>query len=201
MPPGRSSVPLRRRHTPGTLATKCCEHPERCRVAQRGDQRRRLAESHTGKPAGTSHATPASREGHPCQIQHSQPAHSGRYLLSAVVRPRSSFLAHVVVGGVSLAVDVVLLVALHRVLGLTAATVIAFGASVAVNFTLNRALHVRGERSQEQLLRYGALLGGNALVTLGIVTAGHRWYLVAKFVAVAVTTTWNFPLYRRWVFA
>jgi putative flippase GtrA len=109
--------------------------------------------------------------------------------------------AHVLVGGVSLAVDVVLLVALHRALGLTAATVIAFGVSVVANFTLNRALHLRGKRSHEQILRYGALLGGNVLVTLGIVTAGHRWYLVAKLVAVAVTTTWNLPLYRRWVFA
>jgi putative flippase GtrA len=108
--------------------------------------------------------------------------------------------AHVFIGGVSLAVDVALLVALHTRLGLGLATALAFGASVVVNYLLNRALHLRGDRSHRQLLRYGTLLGANAAVTLAIVTAGHRWYLEAKLLAVAVTTTWNYPLYRRWVF-
>jgi putative flippase GtrA len=109
--------------------------------------------------------------------------------------------AHVLIGGVSLATDVALLIALHGALGVPVATLVAFLASVGVNFSLNRWLHLRGERSHRQVLRYGALLGLNAAVTLVIVSAGHRWYLEAKLLAVAVTTTWNFPLYRFWVFA
>ena len=109
-------------------------------------------------------------------------------------------MAHVLVGGVSLAVDVALLVVLHSPLGVPAATVIAFASSVVVNFLLNRAVHLQGAAHQRHLLRYGLLLGVNAVVTLAVVSAGHRWYLEAKLLAVALTTSWNFPLYRRWVF-
>ena len=112
-----------------------------------------------------------------------------------------SIVRHVGIGGVSLLVDLGLLALLHTVMPLAVATLLAFGASVVVNFTLNRALHDTGPRSSRQVLRYGALLGTNAAVTVAIVSAGHRWYLGAKLLAVAVTTCWNYPLYRRWVFA
>jgi putative flippase GtrA len=117
------------------------------------------------------------------------------------VQRSSTVVAHVLIGGVSVSVDVLLLLLLHRVVGLALATVLAFGASVVVNFVLNRALHLRGERSHRQVLRYAGLLAVNAAVTVGIVTAGHEVYLEAKLLAVAITTTWNLPLYRRWVFA
>ena len=109
--------------------------------------------------------------------------------------------AHVLIGGASLLVDVALLALLHQVMPLPLATLLAFGSSVVVNFSLNRSLHLEGRKSHRQLVRYGALLGVNAGVTLAIVTSGHRWYLEAKLVAVGITTCWNFPLYRRWVFA
>ena len=108
--------------------------------------------------------------------------------------------AHLVVGGVSLALDLLLLVALHGPLGVPAATAVAFASSVVVNFLLNRAVHLQGRARGRQVVRYGLLLGVNAAVTLAIVGAGHRFYLEAKLLAVAVTTSWNYPLYRRWVF-
>ncbi|MCW2709573.1 MAG: putative rane protein [Frankiales bacterium] len=116
--------------------------------------------------------------------------------------------AHALIGGVSLLVDLGLLVLLHGIVGLPLlpATATAFAASVVVNFTLNRALHLAGPGAgtHRQLLRYGTLLGANAVVTLGIVSFGQQArtpYLLSKLVAVALTTAWNFPLYRAWVFA
>jgi putative flippase GtrA len=116
--------------------------------------------------------------------------------------------AHALIGGVSLLVDLGLLVLLHGVLELPLlpATATAFAASVVVNFTLNRALHLAGPGAgtHRQLLRYGALLGANAVVTLALVSLSQQLrapYLLGKLAAVALTTVWNFPLYRFWVFA
>jgi putative flippase GtrA len=116
--------------------------------------------------------------------------------------------AHALIGGVSVLVDVGLLVVLHQVVGLPLlpATAAAFASSVVVNFTLNRGLHLEGPGAgtHRQLLRYGALLGANAVVTLGIVSLGQQArapYLLSKLAAVGLTTAWNFPLYRAWVFA
>jgi putative flippase GtrA len=75
-----------------------------------------------------------------------------------------------------------------------------------VNFLLNRtAMSSRGSRGLTQhALRYGSLVVANYVITLAVVTTvGHvsaRWYLVAKLAVVAGATSWNFLLYRHWVF-
>ena len=90
---------------------------------------------------------------------------------------------------------------------LGAATTVAFCTAVVVNFLLNRtAMSSRGSRGLTQhALRYGSLVVANYVITLVVVTTvGHvsaRWYLVAKLAVVAGATSWNFLLYRYWVFA
>ena len=124
------------------------------------------------------------------------------------LRLQRQLLCYLVVGGLTVVVDIGLLVLLHESYGvpLGAATTVAFCTAVVVNFLLNRtAMSSRGSRGLTQhALRYGSLVVANYVITLAVVTtAGHmsdRSYLVAKLAVVAASTSWNFLLYRHWVF-
>jgi putative flippase GtrA len=114
---------------------------------------------------------------------------------------------YLVVGGLTVVVDIGLLALLHESYGvpLGLATTVAFGTAVVVNFLLNRTvMSYRGSRGLTQhALRYGSLVVANYVITIAVVTtAGHVGdrYLVAKVAVVAASTSWNFLLYRHWVF-
>jgi putative flippase GtrA len=114
---------------------------------------------------------------------------------------------YLVVGGLTVVVDVGLLGLLHEVYGapLGVATTVAFCTAVTVNFLLNRtAMSSGGSWGWTQhAFRYGSLVVANYVITLAVVTTAGRggdWYLVAKVAVVAVSTVWNFLLYRYWVF-
>lgn len=114
---------------------------------------------------------------------------------------------YLVVGGLTVVVDIGLLGLLHESYGvpLGVATTVAFCTAVMVNFLLNRtAMSSCGSSGLTQhALRYGSLVVANYVITLAVVTtAGHvgNRYLVAKVAVVAVSTLWNFLLYRHWVF-
>ncbi len=120
--------------------------------------------------------------------------------------PRQLFW-YLIIGGVTVVVDIGLLALLHEVYGLSLglATTVAFCTAVTVNFLLNRtAMSSRGSQGlMQHALRYGSLVAANYVITLAVVTtAGHVGdrYLVAKVVVVAGSTLWNFLLYRHWVF-
>jgi putative flippase GtrA len=114
---------------------------------------------------------------------------------------------YLVVGGLSVVVDIGLLALLHETFGvpLGVATTVAFCTAVVMNFLLNRtAMSSWGSRGLTQhALRYGSLVVANYVITLAVVTAVGQvsyWYLVAKLAVVAGSTSWNFLLYRHWVF-
>lgn len=124
-----------------------------------------------------------------------------------VLRLRRQLFYYLVVGGLTAVVDIGLLALLHESYGvpLGAATTVAFCTAVVVNFLLNRtAMSSRSSRGLTQhALRYGSLVVANYVITLAVVTtAGHVGdrYLVAKVAVVAASTSWNFLLYRHWVF-
>ena len=124
------------------------------------------------------------------------------------LRLQRQLFCYLVVGGLTVVVDIGLLALLHESFGvpLGVATTVAFGTAVVVNFLLNRtAMSSWGSRGLTQhALRYGALVVANYVITLAVVTtAGHVGdrYLVAKVAVVAGSTSWNFLLYRHWVFA
>ncbi len=128
----------------------------------------------------------------------------------SVPRPRlqRQLFYYVVVGGLTVVVDIGLLALLHEIYGvpLGVATTVAFCIAVAVNFLLNRtAMSSWGSEGLTQhALRYGSLVVANYVITLAVVTtAGHVGdrYLVAKVAVVALSTSWNFLLYRYWVFS
>lgn len=125
-------------------------------------------------------------------------AHGSRGLLSR----------YLVIGGLSVVIDVGLLFILHSLLGmqLGAATAIAFLTSLFVNFVCNRAMMVRDEthRMLRHAFRYSLLVVVNFVITVAGVTGAEHIgvsYVVGKLTVVAASTCWNFVLYRRWVFA
>lgn len=120
--------------------------------------------------------------------------------------PRQLFW-YLVVGGLTVVVDIGLLALLHEFYGvpLGLATTVAFCTAVVMNFLLNRtAMSSWGSRGlMRHAFRYASLVVANYVITVAVVmTAGHLGdrYLVAKVAVVAASTTWNFLLYRHWVF-
>lgn len=114
---------------------------------------------------------------------------------------------YLVVGGLTVVVDIGLLALLHESyrVPLDVATTAAFCTAVLLNFLLNRtAMSSGGSQGLTQhALRYGSLVVANYVITLAVVTtAGHVGdrYLVAKVAVVAALTASNFLLYRHWVF-
>lgn len=114
--------------------------------------------------------------------------------------------AYLVIGVLSVAVDVGLLVLLAELvrLPLALATAVAFLASVALNFALNRVLAGSGGLLGGQAVRYGLLLTANLALTVVVVVSAEAAgvsYVLAKTLVVVASTMWNYVLYRRWVFA
>jgi putative flippase GtrA len=123
------------------------------------------------------------------------------------LRWQRQLFCYLVVGGLTVVVDVGLLALLHESYGVSLglATTVAFCTAVLVNFLLNRiAMSSWGWRGLTQhALRYGSLVAANYVITLVVVTtAGHVGdrYLMAKVAVIAGSTSWNFLLYRHWVF-
>jgi len=119
---------------------------------------------------------------------------------------RSPFLKFLIVGVLSFALDLGLLVALHEGLNvdLVIATPIAFLTSLVFNFALQRSFTFRAMNSRTvSAAKYIALVIVNVVVTDLIVTGFDKldWaYGIGKVVATVLTTGWNFLLYRHWIF-
>ncbi|MFC8304089.1 GtrA family protein [Specibacter sp. NPDC057265] len=110
------------------------------------------------------------------------------------------------VGGLSFAIDLGLLVLLHEgfAVDLWIATPIAFLSSLVFNFLAQRSFTFESTRGRgSSMIRYGALVVFNTFMTDVIVNLFHNLdltYTVGKIVATALTMIWNFFLYKHWVF-
>jgi len=113
---------------------------------------------------------------------------------------------YLLVGGSAFLVDLGLLALLHEVLGwpVWIATAAAFLLSFAYTYSLQR-LAFRSERTHgTALVRYTALVVVNTAATSGLVALlalTPLGWVGAKIVTTAVTTVWNFFIYKYWVFA
>jgi putative flippase GtrA len=115
---------------------------------------------------------------------------------------------YLVIGALSIVIDVGLLYLLHTVFDvqLGIATAVAFVASLIFNFICNRIAMAGSEteRLVRHAFRYGLLVVANLCITVAVVTGAERIgvpYVIGKLAVVAASTCWNFVLYRRWVFA
>jgi putative flippase GtrA len=134
--------------------------------------------------------------------------HRARNLGSRIVLivERSHLIKFLLVGGASFAVDLALLALMHEVFGvdLWIATPIAFIASLVFNFALQRSFTFRARnRSHVSLFKYLALVVFNIVAIDVIVNAFDAWgisYGIGKAFATVLTTSWNFWLYKVWIF-
>lgn len=115
-------------------------------------------------------------------------------------------LRFLLVGGLSFALDLGLLILLHEGFGvdLWIATPIAFLSSLVFNFLIQRSFTFKSTRGRgSSMIRYGVLVIFNTLMTDVIVNLFHNLdltYTAGKVVATALTMVWNFFLYKHWVF-
>lgn len=130
-------------------------------------------------------------------------------------RPRRSWLspsrwralAFLLVGGISVTLDIAVLYMLHDLadIELRLAIVIGQTSGLLVNFWLNRLIF-RGtfeSRLNRHVFRYAVMVGLNYLATLLIVPAVASIdvsYIIAKLFTVSLMSLVNFQAYRRWVF-
>lgn len=113
---------------------------------------------------------------------------------------------YLVVGGTSFVVDFGLLALLKSGLGAPAwlAATLAFAISTALSFYLQRKVTFSADlHVGHSAVRYGVLLATNMILTGVIVQAFDQFfdlYLVGKVVSTALTTLWNFPIMKFWVY-
>jgi putative flippase GtrA len=118
----------------------------------------------------------------------------------------SSVVRFLIIGGLSFALDLGLLVLLHEALGveLWIATPVAFVVSLVFNFLLQRIFTFQATNHRGiSALKYVLLVFVNILVSDLIVTGFDAlgWsYVVGKTTSTVLTTVWNYFLYRHWIF-
>ena len=115
-------------------------------------------------------------------------------------------LKYLAVGGSAFVLDFGLLWLLKSGLALPAwfSAIVAFAVSTAWSFFLQRRYTFSDDiHVGHSAVRYGILLVFNMALTAGIVELFDRYldlYLVGKIVSTALTTLWNFPIMKLWVY-
>lgn len=113
---------------------------------------------------------------------------------------------YLLVGVISFAVDFLLLLFLHELLGidLWMATPAAFLTSLGVNYLLQRFFTFSGTKAKgTSFVKYMVLVGFNTFAASFIVSgfgALGGSYMLGKVISTALMTVWNFFAYRYWVF-
>jgi putative flippase GtrA len=144
-------------------------------------------------------------EADPVVTRAAQP--TSRWRARARVLMDHSAVRYVIIGVLSAAADFGLLYALHGWLRVpvSVASFISVAIAFVFNFALNRVWSFRSRAPVAgQLTRYVVLGCVNWVLTAILVTLFTRlglYYLVAKAVALVLTTLSNYLLYRMWVFA
>jgi putative flippase GtrA len=121
-------------------------------------------------------------------------------------RHLTRFVRYLAVGGISTAIQYVLLILLVRAFGMapTPASTIGFALSAIVNYLLNYSFTFQSDRPHGPAAAKFAVLAGSGLVINAIimhllVTAGGR-YLIAQVCATAVVLFWGFVGNTIWTF-
>lgn len=130
-----------------------------------------------------------------------------RTFISRVWQWRHQFIKYFLVGISGLALDIGLLWVLKEKWHVRATTALVFSQIVVLsyNFTLNKywAFGSKG-LSHRQLVRYLITVGGNyifSIVCMWIFNERLGFnYVLVRLVSIASMVSWNFLLYRFWIF-
>ena len=128
---------------------------------------------------------------------------AGAYLWSA----RKEFFKYAVVGGTGVVLDIGSLAILKEWFGWApvAAVVVNQICILGYNFTLNKYWSFQNrDLPHSQLVRYLTLAGWNyAFSVMMMFFFNHLWqvdYLLVRIVSIGIMVSWNFLLYKRWVY-
>jgi len=128
---------------------------------------------------------------------------TAQYLWAAKVQ----FAKYATVGGVGVILDFSTLILLKEMAGFTPviATMINQLIVLSFNFTLNKLWSFQNkEIPYAQMVRYGLLAGWNYLFSVGMMYLFHDLfgihYLLVRGGSIAVMVSWNFLLYKHWVY-
>lgn len=119
---------------------------------------------------------------------------------------RNSVVRFLFIGGLSFALDLGLLIALHEMFNvdLLIATPIAFLVSLVFNFFLQRIFTFQATNHHGiSAAKYISLVVFNIAVS-DLIVAGFDalgwYYVIGKATATVLTTSWNYVLYKAWIF-
>lgn len=122
------------------------------------------------------------------------------------LRNYRNFFKYLFVGGSTFVLDLGLLILLKEVghLHVITAASISYWTSIGYNFMLNRQWTFDTTRSlRRHAFAYGLLLVMNYVVTVSIISGLgqlHVQYALAKVLAVALSATWTYVIYKKVIF-
>lgn len=120
---------------------------------------------------------------------------------------RHEFFRYAFVGGSSLVLDMITLIAITRMTGFEPVFSVFINQVLVIsyNFTLNKYWSFKNKHfSHKQVIRYGTLLGANYVIAILFMFIFNSIfgfdYRLVRIASVAASVAWNFYLYRHWVF-
>lgn len=122
-------------------------------------------------------------------------------------RTRDEFMNYAVVGGSSFAIDVITLTAIKEIFAIPAYIAVLINQAIVIvyNFTLNKHWTFKNKAMpHKQFVKYLAVYGFNYVVSfLFMYLFNERHgihYLIVRTGTVMLSVSWNFLLYKYWVF-
>ena len=129
---------------------------------------------------------------------------TARYIIAA----RKQIFRYVVVGSSGFGIDFLTLYILTAFVGLVPTVAVVFNQVITLsyNFTLNKYWSFENKQMpHKQLVRYLSLAAWNYAFSVGAMYVLNEQfgvhYLVARLLSVITMVSWNFLLYRHWIYA
>lgn len=118
------------------------------------------------------------------------------------------FIKYSIVGGSGVVIDMTLLAFTTEIIGVIPWIAVALTQIIVLsyNFTINKLWTFRNkEMPHWQAVRYCSLAGANYLLAVALMYLFNQQlgfnYLLVRIGSIMLMVTWNFLLYKHWVFA
>lgn len=125
-----------------------------------------------------------------------------------IIKARKQLFRYVVVGTSGFGIDFLTLIILTSFFGINPTVAVVFNQAITLsyNFTLNKYWSFENKQMpHKQLVRYLSLAAWNYTFSVGAMYVLNEQfgvhYLVARLLSVITMVSWNFLLYRHWVYA
>ncbi len=128
-------------------------------------------------------------------------------IFSYIWRSRRELIKYVIVGGSGVTLDIISLTLLKEQFGFTPTSAVVINQALLLGyiFLLNKFWSFRNtDVPHKQVVRFLILAGANyvfSVVTMYFFNHHlHVHYLLVRLGSIAIMTSWNFVLYKQWVY-